>query len=210
MQKVAEFLEKLIKEADGLLERAQLTLIGPYFLEFTREYTRWLRSCQGVLRHAGLNEYAEQVGHISQDDSSRSYNIAEIAGVLETARDMLVNRFVGDVRYLVHAEFFDSLLGQAQELFETQHLTPSAVVARIVLERWLRDQAGRASIENAETEKAAILNDTLKKMKVFSVPKWRQVQACLDVGNAAAHGKDTEFTADDVRRFLDFARVNCV
>ncbi len=41
-------------------------------------------------------------------------------------------------------------------------------------------------------------------------PKWRLIQSFLDVGNAAAHGKETEFKPADVTRMLDFIEANCL
>ncbi len=52
-------------------------------------------------------------------------------------------------------------------------------------------------------------NDGLKTAGVFTTPKWRLIQGLLDVGNAAAHGNEKEFTEVDVRRMIDFAEANC-
>jgi len=102
-----------------------------------------------------------------------------------------------------------SLLEQADQLLAAGQRVPAAVIVRIVLERWIRDEAEKNGIANADSEKASSLNDSLKRVGVFSIPKWRQVQTCLDIGNAAAHGKDDQFSADDIRRALEFVRAAC-
>jgi uncharacterized ferredoxin-like protein len=85
---------------------------------------------------------------------------------------------------------------------------PAAVLGRIVIERWLRDQAEAAGIPEFDTAKA--LNDDLKKAGQYSGPKCKQVQAHLAVGNSAAHGKTDEFSENDVRVMLEYARANCL
>jgi len=105
---------------------------------------------------------------------------------------------------------FGSLVEQAKELLESGHSTPAAVLGRIVLERWLRDEAAKAEIQDADSSKVSVLNDNLKNAGAFSLPKWRHVQSLLDVGNAAAHGKESAFSVEDVRRLLTFAESNCV
>jgi hypothetical protein len=117
---------------------------------------------------------------------------------------MLAAGFVGNLRSLVQAEILDSVVNQADVLLKAGQILPAAVLGRIVLERWLRDQANSAGISEAETERASMLNDKLKKAGKLSTPKWRQVQAGLDVGNAAAHGNVNEFSKDDVIRLLTF------
>jgi hypothetical protein len=172
--------------------------------------TRWLRSCDDVLGYAGLSDYLEQVARIRIREEPGAPGIAEITGVLESARDALQQGFAGKIRYLLHAELFSSVLDQAGGLLETGHKIPAAVLGRIVIEGWLRDQAEKAGIAGWEAEKASSLNENLKKAGVFPVPKWRHIQSLIDVGNSAAHGKDAEFSEEDVKRMIAFAQTNCV
>jgi hypothetical protein len=134
------------------------------------------------------------------------WKIARIAGLLESASDMLAAGFIGSLRSIVQAEILDSVVDQAELLFKAGHVLPAAVLGRIVLERWLRGLATKQNIPDADTAKVTVLNDKLKQAAAFSTPKWRQIQTYIDVGNSAAHGKVGEFSDDDVGRLLVFVR----
>jgi hypothetical protein len=212
MKKIIDFLERLIAESYGLRNQAHKGsfLTGDALDDYIQMRTRWLRSCNDVLSYAGLSDYLEQVARIRANGTPGASGIAEITGVLESARDALQQGFVGKIRYLLHAELFNSVLDQAGGLLETGHRIPAAVLGRIVIEGWLRDQAEKAGIAGWEAEKITTLNENLKKAGVFPVPKWRHIQSLIDVGNYAAHGKDAEFSDEDVKRMIAFAQTNCV
>jgi hypothetical protein len=212
MKKIIDFLERLITGSYDLRNQASKgsNLMGIGLNNYIQMRTRWLRSCDDVLSYAGLGDYLEQVARIRVGGTPGAPEIAEITGVLESARDALQQGFVGKIRYLLHAELFNSVLDQAGGLLETGHKIPAAVLGRIVIEGWLRDQAEKAGIAGWEAEKASSLNEELKKAGVFPVPKWRHIQSLIDVGNSAAHGKDAEFSEEDVKRMIAFAQTNCV
>jgi len=170
----------------------------------------WVSSCEHVLKYAGMELHATEFRGYRSNKSYPSYQIAQLLGVIQSARNEIEAGLVGKLRYLVHADFFDKIIDQAAELHRTGHMVPAAVLGRIVIEQWIRDEAEKEGIPDYDKEKASVLNDALKKSGHFSVPKWRQVQSFLDVGNSAAHGKTSEFNADDVKRMLDFALSNCV
>jgi flavin-dependent dehydrogenase len=104
---------------------------------------------------------------------------------------------------------FETMAEQAKGLLESGHTVPAAVLGRIVLERWLRDQAEKAGIEVAKDAKASMVNESLKRASIFTTPKWRQVQVYLDIGNAAAHGDEKGFTRAEVEKLLEFIEANC-
>jgi len=47
------------------------------------------------------------------------------------------------------------------------------------------------------------LNDELKAVEAYPKAQWRLIQAKLDIGNAAAHGKFDEYKKADVKRMLE-------
>ncbi len=58
-------------------------------------------------------------------------------------------------------------------------------------------------------QKASQKNEELKKIGRYPQPQWRLIQAWLDIGNAAAHGKFSEYDTtavdkllEDIKRFL--------
>jgi hypothetical protein len=133
-----------------------------------------------------------------------------LVGLLESARDEIAAGFLGRIAYLAHAQLFHSVIEQAIELLRLDHLTPAAVLGRIVIERWIRDEAERNGIHEHATAKASVLNDRLKGVGKLSVPKWRLIQGYLDVGNAAAHGRIDDFTRQNVEQLLSFAQATCI
>jgi len=90
-------------------------------------------------------------------------------------------------------------LEQADALLKAAHKVPAAVLVRVALERWIRDQAEKAGIPGFDSQKPSRLNDDLKGNGIFSKPKWGQVQSVLHLGNSSAHGKADEFTEQDVQ-----------
>ncbi len=171
---------------------------------------RWLTSCSNFFGVVGLPEYAGRFRALEMGPWGNPCDVlAKLTGVLQSARDEIETGFIFKIKYLLHADLFASIVDQAEELIGTGHRIPSAVLGRIVIERWLRDEAEKAGIEVGEEEKASVVNNQLKNGGVFSTPKWRQVQGLLDVGNSAAHGKTDEFEDADVVRMVEFIRANC-
>ncbi len=208
MKKIIERIEELIKQSEKIQLLGDKNDISRKYLQ---KRTWLLHSCEDVLKYATLDKYLEEFRKLTNNVSYVCvYEIAEITGLLESARDSLQHGFVGNIRSLLHAEMFDSIVEQADGLLASRHKIPAAVLGRIVIERWLRDQAEKVGISNWDTDKATVLNDNLKRAEIFSVPKWQLIQSLLDIGNSAAHGGDSEFSVDDVRRMLDFTKANCV
>jgi len=209
MQQILAFADKLL---DEYLTVLQLSGSGDRAdeAEFDRCFTRWRLSAKKVLEYAGLDSFLADYQVIEEEKCHPARTLPYLAGILQSARECLENGFTGKLRHLLHAEMFNSLVEQAKELLDTGHNIPAAVLCRIVIERWLRDQAEKAGVPNWDKAKASVINDALRNAGVFTTPKWRHVQGLLDVGNAAAHGDEKEFTEADVRRMIDFAEANCM
>ncbi|AMV25144.1 hypothetical protein VT84_12165 [Gemmata sp. SH-PL17] len=207
MKNVCEFLRTLIMRSDYLLrslnpEESSNTL--------DRAYTGWVESAIQSLAYAELTSYQQKIKEIDGEPVNIEYRISRITGLLESAAECLEQGFVGKLKHILHAEMFGSLATEARGLLKVGHRIPAAVLGRIAIENWLRDEAESHSIPNYDTEKASRLNDSLKSAGKLTQPKWRLVQSLLDVGNAAAHGKEQEFNDDDVKRLLDFVEANCL
>jgi hypothetical protein len=216
MTKAKDFINGLVKEGDTLKELSRTASSGSD-LAVTEEYyqrrIRWIRNCYDVLNYNGLDEYWKHISRIAQVDMNSflySNEIAKIIGIMQSAIDAIDHGYLGKIKYILHADMFDSYLDQAAELLLNGHKIPSAVLGRIVIEKWIRDQAEKAGISNWETDKASNLNDQLKKAGILSLPKWRQIQTYLDIGNKAAHGDESAFKDSDVKQMIDFSKVNCV
>jgi hypothetical protein len=209
MNRILDFMTKLLGEYPCIFsfgvseERAD-------GYDFERQFKRWSLSVKQVLSHAGLEAFLAEYEAIANEGAPPLWQLARIAGVLESARECFEGGFTGKLRHLLHAEMFDSVVDQAKGLLEAGHKVPAAVLLRIVIERWLRDQGDKAGVPNSDSARVSMVNDGLKTAGAFSTPKWRQIQGLLDIGNAAAHGSEAEFTEADVGRMIDFADANCV
>lgn len=163
MKKIIVFISKLLEETQSLLNLKRDLLKYTGYSghdkrrdEYVRKTSRWLRNIYQVLTYGELKQYLMTINNILYKDplAITGDQIAFVAGVLESAHECLIEGFVGKLKFLIHAEMFDSLLDQADSLLNSGHKIPSAVLGRIVIERWLRDQAEKAEISNWDTAKA--------------------------------------------------------
>jgi len=171
------------------------------------ELHAWLGKVNNIL-NAVFGPKSTQVKHFLEILPSNSLSYVEhaldvllIVGVLQGALDDLEHGFLTGQEFLVASDVFDSVLEQAKHLADTGYKDPAAVLARVVLEDALKRIARAEGID--DTQKASQLNDELKKASRYPQPQWRLIQAWLDVGNAAAHGKFDEYTADDVKNAIN-------
>ena len=210
MKNVVAFLDSIVEEGLSLEALGSASDEEKASKGYDRRYRRLKQSAKEVFQYMGLDDYLAEFYKISHNAHYMFHDeIVNVTGLVESARDLIRHGCVGNLRHLLHAEMFNSLTEQAKGLLEAGHIVPSAVLGRIIIENWLRDQCEKAGLDIPEGAKASTMNEALKKAEVFSVPKWRQVQAYLDVGNAAAHGRPEEFSGQDVERVLSFIEVNC-
>lgn len=132
---------------------------------------------------------------------SHSYDIHPIIGLLTGALDDLENGYLLGQEFIIASEVFDSVLGQAKHLVQNGYKDPAAVLARVVLEDALKRLARAEGID--DTQKTSRVNDELKKIGRYPQPQWRLIQAWLDIGNAAAHGKFSEYNDEDVEKLIE-------
>ena len=212
MKNILQRFEDLINQGNALRElHRDIHAKGDKEREDAgQQEIRWFRSCMNILKYSSLSEHESQFLTTAKGSSYPSYKFARLVGTLESARDEIKAGFVGNVRDIIHADIFQSLEEQAEELISTGHLTPAAVLARIVIERWLRQRANKANLTIGEKEKASQVIDKLKNSRELTTAKWRQVQSLLDIGNAAAHGKENEFDKKDVQKMTDFIKSDCI
>ena len=114
--------------------------------------------------------------------------------------DLEAGYLVGQ-EFLIAGEVFDSILEQAKALNKKGYKDPSAVLGRVVLEDALKRLAKPEGIE--ENKRASQINDELRKLGKYPQSQWRFIQAWLDIGNAAAHGKFNEYSEADVEKMIE-------
>jgi len=211
MQRIVEQLRRLAREGHKLRKVGRASDGFTAARELRLKEQKWVIDCRTVLSFARLPDHARYFRDILSVESGCYVGVTDDRlAALESAISQIEGGFVGNIRHLLHADIFDSLIEQGTALLAEGHTTPAAVLGRIVIERWLRDQAEAAGIPDHKTAKASKLNDDLKKAAKYPVPKWQQIRAHLAVGNSAAHGKTDEFSPGDVGQLLEWGRANCL
>lgn len=119
-------------------------------------------------------------------------------GVICAAKADLEAGAIFDLKALVAAEVFESMLEQATALHNAGYNGPAAVVAGCVLEDGLRRLCREKTIALPNNAKLDFMNAALAKAGVYSVLTQKKITALADVRNSAAHGKWDQFSASDV------------
>ena len=115
--------------------------------------------------------------------------------VFLAAKEDFEGGYLSSIKTLVQAEVFDSQLEQANELFSSGYYTAAAVIAGVVLETALRELCDRSGIPHGKLDK---MNSDLAKAGVYNKLNQKRITAIADIRNSAAHGKQDEFTVQDV------------
>ena len=203
-EKISTRLQALIEEGNAVaaLERQSPGSTGKYIQDRDKVRTQaWLSNVLNIVEST-FGVSSPQYRHLRElmpngpYHVSHAYEVYPIVGLLSGALGDLRGGFLRDQEQLIAADVFDSVLEQAAELNSQAYKDPSAVLMRVVLEDALRRLARKTSLDSLQ--KAAKLNDDLKQHSVYAQPQWRLIQAWLDIGNAAAHGKFDEYNSDDV------------
>lgn len=120
--------------------------------------------------------------------------------ILTATKEDYEDGFLTSIRSLVQAEVFESELEQAEELLGNGYYVASAVIVGIVLETGLRELCDRESIEHGKLDK---MNADIAKKGIYNKLQQKRITALADIRNSAAHGKNDEFSSDDVRRMIE-------
>ena len=115
--------------------------------------------------------------------------------VFLAAKEDFEGGYLSSIKTLVQAEVFDSQFEQANEFFSSGYYTAAAVIAGVVLETALRELCDRSGIPHGKLDK---MNSDLAKAGVYNKLNQKRITAIADIRNSAAHGKQNEFTVQDV------------
>jgi hypothetical protein len=201
-EKYVKALGELQKEADKILKGAR-TAGGQSYLVNEHERISWQVRVDNLM-HIIFGETSIQYGtlrKILDDKMSGPTRVLAIFGVIDGSLRDLEAGFLQNNEALITAQIFDSLLEEATYLNTHKFKDVAAVLCRVVLEDTLKKIARDNKID--ETQKASKINDDLKTANLINQPQWRQNQAWLDIGNAAAHGDFSEYAEDNVRHMIE-------
>lgn len=204
--RIAERLESLVEEGREIASLAKRSSHTP---------TPWIQGADKIQLRAWLGKveniiervfgrdsgYYRQYDGLTKGLTEKVHQIYRVIGLIEGALDDLRGGYLIDQELLIAGEVFDSIVEQARHLSERGYKDPAAVLARVVLEDGLRRISKQEGLDN--TVKASKLNENLRDAGRYPKPRWRQIQAWLDLGNAAAHGDFDDYEHADVAELID-------
>jgi len=204
-QKQADRLRELISDGVEVAKLDVPSRIDPRtsYIQDKGPLREWLVKMDNILettfgKHSAHYRHYAKLTATSVESASQ---VGAIVGVLKAALSDLEGGFLTGQEHLIAADIFDTILEQAKHLNESGYKDPAAVLMRVVLEDALKRLARENSIDDSKP--AVFLNEELKKAGVYPQQQWRLIQARIDIGNAAAHGKFSEYTDIDVSGAID-------
>ena len=190
-------IEALVKKPDAPKYPGAIVLPG---IEDKASLNAWLIKAINIIEiiFGSTSTQFKKLEELTKNDNYiEKSRIGSIRGVLIGSLDDLNNGFLLDQEFLIAGEIFDSILEEAKELLNAGYKNPAAMLGRVVLEGALKRLSRQEQLD--DTQKATKLNDDLKKAGRYNQVQWRHIQAYLDIGNSAAHGKFEEYTEELVR-----------
>ncbi|OKP26727.1 DUF4145 domain-containing protein [Serratia fonticola] len=122
-----------------------------------------------------------------------------LKAIFITIKEDYESGYLISYKSLIQAELFDSELEQAKGLLTSGYTTASAVIAGTILETSLRELCERNSIPNGKMDK---MNADLAKHGVYNSIQQKVITAMAGIRNSAAHGKNDDFTKEDVTNMI--------
>jgi hypothetical protein len=195
-------MRELIEEGHAVARLERNSSVGPYIRDKLPLHS-WLTKVENIIETVFGTEspHYQHLKVLTKQHPEHSHEVHQITGLLTGGLDDLEKGYLIGQEFIIAGEVFDSVLEQAKHLNQNGHKDPAAVLARVVLEDALKRLGREESID--EKLSASRINDELKRVGRYSQPQWRLIQAWLDIGNAAAHGKFTEYTQDDVTKLIE-------
>lgn len=193
----ASSLENTTYIVEGSLSGSQETFIDDDLLLHWRTKVRNLlvQACGPESEHYRLFRQTEE-----ESFHGTNYNtFKRLRLVFLAAKDDFDGGFLVSIRTMVQSEVFDSELEQASELFASGNFAAAAVIAGVVLETSLRELCMRHDIPATSLER---MNADLVKAAAYNSLTQKQITAFAAIRNSAAHGKNEDFTRQDVERMI--------
>lgn len=199
--------EDIVQKFKRLLERAPMTA---HEIETTRD---------GVVAYfevkvSALNLIARTAGEASiyfrelveMGGDSKLVNPSILRAIISAAMTDYQEGFMTDAKLIVSAEVFADFLVQAEVLLEHDYKDAAAVIIRAVLEDGLRRVCLSKGITVKDRAGIDDLALALTKQNLLTAVQKKEIDAKREIGNAAAHGRFSEFTKHDVIAFHEFVQ----
>jgi hypothetical protein len=202
-QRYADRLRDLVEEGKIVADLPKPSSAGRFIQDKDRVVLHaWLTKVLNIITvvFGTQSPHFVHLATLTTGSMTHSYEIYPVVGLIEGALDDLEKGYLLGQEFFIAGDIFDSVLEQAKNLNQNVHRDPAAILARVVLENALKRLARREGLD--DNQKASRLNDELKRIGIYPQPQWRLIQAWLDIGNAAAHGRFDEYNEEDVQRLL--------
>jgi hypothetical protein len=201
-QRYADRIRELIEEGRAVAKLERDSSVGPYIQEKIPLHS-WLTKVHNIIEmvFGTHSPHYQQKQQLTRRKIEYSHEVNQLVGLLEGALNDLENGYLICQEFIIAGEVFDSVVEQAKYLNQSGHKDPAAVLARVVLEDSLKRLAREESLN--ETLSASRINDELRRVGRYAQPQWRLIQAWLDLGNAAAHGRFAEYSQQDVQKLIE-------
>ncbi len=207
-----EELENLITDIEATkVEKQKEILYGLYAANSSKIVTvpyidsdlflQWVLQVEDLLIKVVDREsiYYKQFEEKKESDYSTYLIFQDLKVIFLTFKNDYKKGYLFSVKTLVQAEVFESQLEQSQELLNSGYKLASAVIAGIVLETGLREICSRENILHGKLDK---MNAELAKKGIYNKLQQKCITALADIRNSAAHGKEDEFSHDDVNNMI--------
>lgn len=202
-KRYADRIKALIEESREIAALEKPSRHGGSYIQDRTRLNAWLVKIKNIVEVAfgqdspHYRQMLERTSHYIEYASQ----VQAIEGLLIGALDDLEGGFLVGQEFLVAGEVFDSVLEEAKHLSQSGYKDPAAVLARVVLEDALERIARSMGVD--ENQRASQINDELRKLGRYPQSQWRLIQAWLDTGNAAAHGRFDEYSGEDIQRLIE-------
>ena len=125
-------------------------------------------------------------------------NVKRGMGILQAAKVDVEKGGLIKLKDLTRAELFDNLLEQSEYLLDCGYYTAAVVLSGAVLENQLRELSIQHHIELPAKPKLDSMNIELVKKGVYNITTQKRITGIAGIRNSAAHGKESEYTKEDV------------
>ncbi|MFB3922096.1 MAG: hypothetical protein ACE145_10260 [Terriglobia bacterium] len=132
-----------------------------------------------------------------------------LTAILRAMKADFMSGNLRSIQELVHADLFGDFLEMATHLLEEGYKDPAAVLAGGVLEEQLRklsSKHGVSTVQGGRPKKAETMNSELASANAYSKLDQKNITAWLDLRNKAAHGKYSEYAAQQVSLLIQSIR----
>lgn len=194
-----EEAKQVAEERDKNIEISGKSIISPV------GYFKLLSSTKALFSYLNTTTYNEMI----KEHCTDRVNPGILQGILESAKREFVFGLLAHPKIIATADSMEDLLEQADYLLEQDYKDAACVLVGGVLEETLRSMLENKypSIKCNPKEGLRKFNELLhKQASAYDKATFKLIDGYAELRNLAAHGKYNQYTKDQVREFILFAR----